>query len=292
MKDRDMDALPVAFVAMKFDTDAWRDKHYQVITEVLEEAGYCVVRGDEIRSAGSVATEVLQHLRDDDLIVVDLTGDSHNVSYELGYCHGVGRPASDIITLIARSAEIPFNYAHYRHLVYRDMRHLRMLLRRRLSVSVPLTDRQEGYALSFVADPSVNYLMSDIAESIIAALTSLKFSGRCEFYGADALWAYSEKRTTIGLGLKTSQKRKHLNYKHFVDLVNTLEKIVNRSYPKLSLDEDLCEITMMSGIRHDLLGFGVVEFVDGQFVRLLNPAEVGDTAFVKAVIERLGDDYV
>ncbi len=64
----------VAFVAMKFTNDPWRDQRYVTIREVLEEVGYSVVRGDEVESSGAessgaVVDEVLKLLREADCVV-------------------------------------------------------------------------------------------------------------------------------------------------------------------------------------------------------------------------------
>ena len=126
-----------AFVAMKFTTDPWRDKTYLAIREVLENAGYDCIRADEIRTSGPAVDEVCRLLREADLVVIDSSGDSHNVSYEIGYCHGVDRPADRTI-LLKNSDSLPFNYQHYRHSVYRDTRHLRRLLRGHLGMIEPI----------------------------------------------------------------------------------------------------------------------------------------------------------
>ena len=125
-----MSEPPIAFVAMKFGGDSWNDKRYIAIRDVLEEAGYDVKRGDALQSSAAVTSEVFNYLRSADMVVVDTSGDSHNVSYELGYCHGIDRdPASVILVRGQREPEAPFNYAHYRYLQYKDLRHLKRLLR-------------------------------------------------------------------------------------------------------------------------------------------------------------------
>jgi len=109
---------PVAFVAMQFTNDHWRDKRYIAIQEELNHAGFSCVRADEIKTSGPVVDEVCRLLREADLVVIVSTGDSHSVSYEIGYCHGVGR-AGDSTLLLRDNSDIPFNYRHYRHRVYR-----------------------------------------------------------------------------------------------------------------------------------------------------------------------------
>ena len=119
-----------AFVAMKYDdipTQNYlsRTRVYEVISECLEDAGFSPIRGDKILSSGPSVDEACNLLRTAPLIVIDTTGDSHSVSYELGYCHGVGRLPGDILLIRQDDGSIvPFNYRHYRHRTYKDLKHL------------------------------------------------------------------------------------------------------------------------------------------------------------------------
>lgn len=97
---------PIAFVAMKFDSDHWSDRRYLAIKEELQNAGFTCLRADEIRTSGQVLEEVCRLLKEASLVLIDSTGDSHNVSYEIGYCHGAGRP-SERTLLIRCDSDIP-----------------------------------------------------------------------------------------------------------------------------------------------------------------------------------------
>lgn len=165
----------VAFVAMKFSGDSWSDKRYKVIREVLEEAGYEPIRADEIKTSGVGTEEVCKYLENAELVVIDSTGDSHNVSYELGYCHGIKRGYDKTILLRHQSeALIPFNYRHYRHLTYKDSRHLRRVLREFLDISLPMDDKEHAYTFSFTVLKSGLY--GDIvAKAVIDALKKERF---------------------------------------------------------------------------------------------------------------------
>ena len=133
-----------AFVAMRFSCPPWRDKVYLAIREELEKVGYKCVRADEIRTSGPVVDEVCRLLSKADLVIIDSSGDSHSVSYEIGYCHGVGRTA-DSTLLLKDNDELPFNYQHYRHRIYRDVRHLRRLIRDYLGLIEPIRPDVLGY---------------------------------------------------------------------------------------------------------------------------------------------------
>jgi hypothetical protein len=85
-----------AFVAMKYSSDPWRDKIYRVIADCLQEANIEPIRADAIRSSEGSAGEVLKMLEDADMVVIDTSGDSLSVAYELGYCHGIRKRAEDV----------------------------------------------------------------------------------------------------------------------------------------------------------------------------------------------------
>jgi hypothetical protein len=132
---------PIAFVAMRFSGNSWDDAKYLAIAEVLREAGYEPLRADEIQSSGGVVDEVCDHFKNASLVVIDSTGDSHSVSYEIGYCHGVKRdPAKTILIRQGEGRDIPFNFRHFRHKCYKDTKHMKSLLREALGLSSPLAD--------------------------------------------------------------------------------------------------------------------------------------------------------
>src|SRR6266487_2564766 len=203
----------IAFVAMKYDdlptqTYLSRTRVYEVICECLEEAGFSPIRGDKILSSGPSVDEICNLMRTAPLVVIDTTGDSHSVSYELGYCHGVGRLPRDILLIRQDDGStIPFNYRHYRHRTYSDLKHLRQLIREWFGISSPLHSQQLGFVCNFQLLPhhSSEY-GRDVAQVIIKAITEVKFSGRCEYYAADALIYGLPNVYLIGLGLKPKKK--------------------------------------------------------------------------------------
>ena len=60
----------------------------QVVEEVIEPAceavGLVPVRADGLSRAGEITEQVFRRLRDDDVVIADLTGANANVMYELG----------------------------------------------------------------------------------------------------------------------------------------------------------------------------------------------------------------
>ena len=186
---------------MKFDGDHWKDKRYSVISEVLKEAGFDPVRSDQIKSSGPVVEEVCKYLEKSPLVVIDDTGDSLSVSYEIGYCHGVKRSPEKTI-LLRQGHEIPFNYRHFRHHCYKDLRHLRRLLRDWLCLLVPLLDDSYGYTFTFEKMPPLAADYGAItADCFLQTLKTFEFTGRAEFFAAADRFG-GEEFYKIGLGLK------------------------------------------------------------------------------------------
>ena len=278
-----MDAR-TAFVAMKFERDVWNDKKYTVISDVLEEAGFKPVRADGIRSSEASASEIAEYLRSAALVVVDISGYSANVSYELGFCHGAGRDPSSLILICQEDQVTPFNYAHFRRHSYADLRHLRTLLRYRLDISTPLTVDQTGYVLAFTWGEERMY-GHHVAEAIIQSIKKIGFTGRCEFYAADRYWIMPNLYV-VGLGVKFKSRRTKATLSWWDKLQETVDAELKAKGVDISLEFDLSEITMMRGIRADQLAVGVAEFEDGVAQRLLSP-EGADSWFSSVIEEEI-----
>jgi hypothetical protein len=60
---------------------------YVVLPACQEALGIEPVRADKISQPGEITEQAFLHLRDDDLVIVDVTGGNPNVMYELGLRH-------------------------------------------------------------------------------------------------------------------------------------------------------------------------------------------------------------
>jgi hypothetical protein len=164
---------------MKFEGDSWSDKTYGAIADVLEEAGYQPIRADKIRTSGPIVEELWQLIRTAPLLVLDSSGDSHSVSYELGYAHGCQRDHSSIVHLrSSASSGLPFNFRHFRAHLYRDRRHLRRLLRERLALTMPLRPNDLGFAINIDRGNYRGLYGEVVAHAVLDGLKALQFSGR------------------------------------------------------------------------------------------------------------------
>ena len=269
------DTRPTAFVAMQFNGDHWRDKRYMIIREVLEEGGYKCVRADEIRTSGPVVEEVCRLLKTADLVVIDNSGSSHSVSYEIGYCHGVGR-AQDTTILLSDNADLPFNYRHYRHRVYRDLRHLRRLLRDFLKISTPLTDDQIGYTFSFEfsKECSFGYIL-DGAECIFNALSHKHFTGRCDCYSAEH-FGMADRYFSVAIAAHTPGRKKTPSYSFWRSLFHLVEIETKKFNGNITLVDVMSELSEVRAIKDSLIFCGGAEFESGQIVQYLGTEDEGN----------------
>jgi hypothetical protein len=277
-----------AFVAMKFNGDSWNDKRYQIIKEVAEEGGYAVKRGDEITSSGAVVEEVCGLMRDADLVIIDTTGDSHSVAYELGYCHGIGRTPADVVLLREGNGnDIPFNYRHYRSRCYKDLRHLRQVLRQWFSLSAPIPDSNVGYCFAFRIDTDIPCYGAEVATAVLAAIRHVKFSGRSEFYAGDFFLEPSVY--LVGVGFKSSERRK--NSEGISPIIDEMKSVLPKYLSGISIEPRCSEYGALSGIKASLLPSGVIEFLDGIPMRIVDPtSSSSDSWFAAAAFDRVKHD--
>ena len=256
-----------AFVAMQFQSDHWRDKRYAVIQEELEHAGYSCLRADEIKTSGPVVDEVCRLLREAALVVIDSSGDSHSVSYEIGYCHGISRPA-DTTLLLRADAKLPFNYQHYRHRVYKDVRHLRRLVRDYLQICEPVSHKQLGYAFTFdFAEGGFNYILNG-AFCIFDALRDNKFSGRCECYSAEQFFI-RDRLFTVGVMLRRTGRKPTPDDAWWRKLKKSVASHAKKYKDTITFDPDLSEFAWKHAMIATLIPSGVAEFSDGRLTRFL-----------------------
>ncbi len=101
--------------------------------EVFEGYGIRAQRADDIEHQQVITEVVLRFIQSADFIVADLTGQRPNVYYEIGFSHALGRRP-----LLFRKAGTPIHFDLAGHNVreYKNVTHLKMILRRALSTFV------------------------------------------------------------------------------------------------------------------------------------------------------------
>lgn len=85
----------------------------QIIQPGIDQSGgdYRIVRCDEVAPAGGITNEVIRHIIESDLLVVDLSGGDSTVSYGLAVRYAAEKP---VIELHDSSREIPAGIANLR----------------------------------------------------------------------------------------------------------------------------------------------------------------------------------
>ena len=86
-----------------------------MIRPPFEDAGYDIVRADDITSQQNIIKSIVVGIHDADLIVADLSGLNANVFYELGIAHAKGK---DVVLLSQDLANAPFNLRSYNIIGY------------------------------------------------------------------------------------------------------------------------------------------------------------------------------
>jgi hypothetical protein len=108
---------PRAFIVMQFK-EPFNTLYTEVIRPVCESFGYEVVRADDIYTSGLIIKEITQSIQEASVIVADITPESPNVYYEVGYAHALNKPT---ILLSDKTQErLPFDVSGFRTLFYED----------------------------------------------------------------------------------------------------------------------------------------------------------------------------
>ena len=100
----------------KSDVRKHADAFLKLLVEpALSEFGFHVVRADQIASSSVITNDVVEHVQQSELCLVDLTFHNPNVFYECGRRHENGRPT---IQLIKKGESLPFDVAGIRTIEY------------------------------------------------------------------------------------------------------------------------------------------------------------------------------
>src|SRR3990167_8808463 len=79
------------------------------------ETDYTLVRADEISIPGHISSQIIDHIINDDLAIIDFTGSNPNVMYEAAIRHASRKP---FIHIAPTGYKIPFDIQDIRQLTY------------------------------------------------------------------------------------------------------------------------------------------------------------------------------
>jgi len=105
---------PRAFVIMPFG-EGFNEIYDLFISGALIEAGYDVLRADDIRSQQNILKDIVAGIANSNLIVADLTGANPNVYYEVGLAHAFRK---QVILMTQEIDDLPFDLRSYRVISY------------------------------------------------------------------------------------------------------------------------------------------------------------------------------
>lgn len=113
----------LVFVVMPFALEM--DEVYSAIKDECAKLGLAARRVDEAVGSGFVLRKITDLIERAEFVICDLTHERPNVYYELGYAHGVGNEAEDILLLARVGTSLHFDIAPLRAHYYRSIDHLR-----------------------------------------------------------------------------------------------------------------------------------------------------------------------
>lgn len=128
----------LVFVAMSFSGQEMDDV-YSAIKDECKKLDLRPIRVDENVGSGFVIQEIKDLIEKAEFIIFDLSKERPNVYYELGYAHGVGNEAQDILLLAKEETTLHFDIAPLRVLFYRSTEHLRSIVNANLKEMVRVT---------------------------------------------------------------------------------------------------------------------------------------------------------
>lgn len=109
-----------------------------VIEPVLKEIGFNtdnIFVAHQIHESGSINNQIINHIVEDDINIVNLTGLNPNVMYELAVRHSVGKP---VIIIAEEGTKLPFDIVDQRTIFYKDTMLGAVLLKEKLSKVIKL----------------------------------------------------------------------------------------------------------------------------------------------------------
>ncbi|HEX8599420.1 MAG TPA: hypothetical protein VF952_12995 [Chloroflexia bacterium] len=127
----------LVFVMMPFNEDM--DDVYSAIKGECSRLGLRAARVDENVGSGFIIREITDLIERAEFLICDLTYERPNVYYELGYAHGVGNEALDILLIAKHGTNLHFDISAQRVQLYKSTEHLRSIISHNLKEMIRRT---------------------------------------------------------------------------------------------------------------------------------------------------------
>ncbi|HXT82736.1 MAG TPA: hypothetical protein VN704_00050 [Verrucomicrobiae bacterium] len=122
-----------AFILTPFNTIHYNE--YKTIKDTCEAIGFSCMRGDEKNFESDIFPQMLKLIVKAKVIIANINGRNANVLYELGIAHALDK---HVILVSKEPNDIPIDIKSRRFLIYKDLNHLKTLLREEL-LQIPKT---------------------------------------------------------------------------------------------------------------------------------------------------------
>jgi hypothetical protein len=142
------------FIIMPISDDPDLESVYHIIKNECQQFDIKATRIDEIQSSDMITKEIIHELKESDYLIVDLSNERPNVYYELGYAHGYGKNLKKIVLMAKKGTKLHFDIRNMRTIIYRNPKHLRMELRKRLKSIVSSWKKAAGSSVQMTSPPS------------------------------------------------------------------------------------------------------------------------------------------
>jgi hypothetical protein len=115
-RPRPASASPEIFVLMPLKAEL-RSIYDNNIRRVADSYGLSIARADDFFSASAIIDEIWSAINAAKIVIADCTGKNPNVFYEIGIAHTLEKP---VISMSQTLADVPFDVAHRRAIVYEN----------------------------------------------------------------------------------------------------------------------------------------------------------------------------
>jgi hypothetical protein len=103
------------------------DELFETINVVGKKLEFNIKRADQGFGSLVLTDHIIQLIEESEFIIVDLTHESANVYFELGYAYGVGNESHDVLLIAHENSrgKIPFDVGNRRIVFYNSYDHLK-----------------------------------------------------------------------------------------------------------------------------------------------------------------------